>query len=197
MRFFILLRQSAVLLALLALLTGLLYPLAITGIASILFPRQAQGSLIVVDGKALGSALIGQPFESPKYFWSRPSATRPFPYNAAASGGSSLGPDNPALLQAVQARLEALHAADPGNHTAVPVDLVTASASGLDPDISVAAARYQAGRVAAARNLPVEKVFQLIDDAHTESPQFGLLGEPRVNVLELNLALDGIKWVYW
>jgi K+-transporting ATPase ATPase C chain len=191
-RFFILLRRSGILLALLALLTGLLYPLAITGIASILFPRQAQGSLIVVNDKVLGSALIGQPFESSRYFWSRPSATRPFPYNAAASGGSNLGPDNPALPQAVQARLEALHAVDPGNHTAVPVDLVTASASGLDPDISVAAARYQAGRVAAARNLPVEKVYQLID-AHTEGPQFGLLGEPRVNVLELNLALDGIQ----
>jgi K+-transporting ATPase ATPase C chain len=191
-RFFILLRQSTILLALLALLTGLIYPLAITGIASAVFPRQAQGSLIVVNGKVLGSQLIGQPFESPKYFWSRPSATQPFPYNAASSGGSNLGPSNPALLQAVQARLAALHAADPGNHSAVPVDLVTASASGLDPDISVAAARYQAGRVAAARNLPLEQVDQLID-AYTENPQFGLLGEPRVNVLELNLALDGIK----
>jgi K+-transporting ATPase ATPase C chain len=192
MRFFILLRQSVVLLALLAILTGLLYPLAITGIARILFPRQAQGSLIVANGKVLGSALIGQPFESPRYFWSRPSATQPFPYNAAASAGSNLGPDNPALLQAVQARLEALHAADPGNTSAVPVDLVTASASGLDPDISVAAARYQARRVAAARNLPLAQVDQLID-AYTEGPQLGFLGEPRVNVLELNLALDGLK----
>jgi potassium-transporting ATPase KdpC subunit len=192
MRFFILLRQSAALLVLLAILTGLFYPLAVTGIASILFPRQAQGSFIAVKGKVLGSALIGQPFESSKYFWSRPSATQPFPDNAAASGGSNLGPDNPALLQAVQARLAALHAADPGNTSAVPVDLVTASASGLDPDISVAAARYQAGRVAAARNLPLEQVDQLIN-AYTEGPQFGFLGEPRVNVLELNLALDGIK----
>jgi K+-transporting ATPase ATPase C chain len=191
-RFFILLRQSTILLALLALLTGLIYPLVITGIASAVFPRQAQGSLIVVNGKVMGSQLIGQPFESPKYFWSRPSATQPFPYNAASSGGSNLGPSNPALLQAVQARLAALHAADPDNHLAVPVDLVTASASGLDPDISVAAARYQAGRVAAARNLPLVQVDQLID-TYTENPQFGLLGEPRVNVLELNLALDGIK----
>jgi K+-transporting ATPase ATPase C chain len=191
-RFFSLLRQAAILLILLAVLTGLLYPLAITGVAWIFFPRQAQGSLIVANGKVLGSALIGQPFESPQYFWSRPSATQPFPYNAAASGGSNLGPGNPALLQAVRARVNALHAADPGNHSAVPVDLVTASASGLDPDISVAAARYQAGRVAAARNLSVEQVYQLID-AHTEDPQFGFLGEPRVNVLGLNLALDGIK----
>jgi K+-transporting ATPase ATPase C chain len=191
-RFFNLLRQSAILLALLAVLTGFVYPLAVTGIASIVFPRQAQGSLIVVNGKVLGSELIGQPFDSPKYFWSRPSATQPFPYNAAASGGSNLGPSNPALLQAVQARLEALHTADPGNTSAVPVDLVTASASGLDPDISIAAARYQAQRVAAARHLPVEKVNQLID-AYTEGPQFGFLGEPRVNVLELNLALDEIK----
>jgi K+-transporting ATPase ATPase C chain len=192
MRFSTLLRQSAALLVLLAILTGLFYPLAVTGIAWILFPRQAQGSLIAAKGKVLGSALIGQPFESPKYFWSRLSATQPFPYNAAASGGSNLGPDNPVLLQAVQARLAALHAADPGNTSAVPVDLVTASASGLDPDISVAAARYQAERVAASRNLPLERVYQLID-AHTEGPQFGFLGEPRVNVLELNLALDGIK----
>ncbi len=192
MRVFSLLRQTVVLLGLLALLTGLLYPLAITGIAVILFPRQAQGSLIVTNGKVLGSALIGQPFESSQYFWSRPSATQPFPYNAAASGGSNLGPSNPALLRAVQARVNALHAADPGNHSAIPVDLVTASASGLDPDISVAAARYQAGRVAAARNLPVEQVYQLIN-AHAEGPQFGFLGEPRINVLELNLALDGIK----
>lgn len=192
MRFFILLRQSAILLALLVVLTGFIYPLAVTGIASIIFPHQAQGSLIVVNGKVLGSELIGQPFDSPKYFWSRPSATQPFPYNAAAPGGSNLGPSNPALFQAVRARLEALHAADPGNTSAVPVDLVTASASGLDPDISVAAARYQAQRVATARHLPVEKVNQLID-AYTEGPQFGFLGEPRVNVLELNLALDEIK----
>ena len=191
-RFFVLLRQSAILLALLAVLTGFIYPLAITGIASIVFPRQAQGSLIVVNGKVLGSELIGQPFDSPKYFRSRPSATQPFPYNAAASGGSNLGPSNPALFQAVQTRLEALLAADPGNTSAVPVDLVTASASGLDPDISVAAARYQAQRVASARHLPVEKVNQLID-AYTEGPQFGFLGEPRVNVLELNLVLDEIK----
>ena len=191
-RFFVLLRQSAILLALLAVLTGFIYPLAITGIASIVFPRQAQGSLIVVNGKVLGSELIGQPFDSPKYFWSRPSATQPFPYNAAASGGSNLGPSNPALFQAVQTRLEALLAADPGNTSAVPVDLVTASASGLDPDIIVAAARYQEQRVASARHLPVEKVNQLID-AYTEGPQFGFLGEPHVNVLELNLVLDEIK----
>jgi K+-transporting ATPase ATPase C chain len=188
-----LLRPAAVLLALLTLLTGLLYPLAVTGLAQVVFPGQANGSLMRgEDDHVLGSALIGQPFSDPRYFWGRPSATTPFPYNAAASSGSNLGPSNPALVAAVQARIAALHAVDPNNDLPVPVDLVTASASGLDPDVSVAAALYQAPRVARLRGLDVEAVRQLIA-RYTEDRQLGFLGEPRVKVLKLNLALDGVE----
>jgi K+-transporting ATPase ATPase C chain len=154
-------------------------------------PGKANGSLIVKDGKPVGSSLIGQSFSDPKYFWSRPSATGPTPYNASASSGSNLGPTNPALIDAVKARVQALRDADPGNRQPVPVDLVTASASGLDPHISPAAAEYQLARVARVRNLNPVAVRKLVAE-HTEGRQFGILGEPRVNVLELNLALDGI-----
>jgi len=181
------------LLLVLTLLTGLAYPLAVTGLAQVLFPRQANGSLIVHGGKVLGSRLIGQPFRDPRYFWSRPSATASAPYNGLASGGSNLGPTNPALRAAAARRIAALRAADPGNAAPVPVDLVTASASGLDPDISPAGAAYQAARVARARGLPLARVQALID-ASTRGRQLGVLGEPRVNVLELNLRLDG-RWL--
>jgi potassium-transporting ATPase KdpC subunit len=170
-------------------LTGVAYPLLITGIAQVVFPHAANGSLIVANGKTLGSELIGQPFDDPKYFWSRPSGTSPQPYNGASSSGSNQGPLNPALADAVKDRIKALRDADPGNDAPVPVDLVTASASGLDPHISVAAAQYQVQRVAKARGLDVGKVRAIVD-AHTEGRTFGLLGEPRVNVLESNLALD-------
>jgi K+-transporting ATPase ATPase C chain len=183
------LRPALVLFVLLSLLTGLLYPLAVTGVAQLAFHDAANGSLIVRDGQVIGSRLLGQPFSDPKHFWSRPSATAPMPYNAGASGGSNLGPLNPALIDAVKARIEALRAADPGNTAAVPADLVTASASGLDPHISRAAADYQAARVARARDLPETDVRALIE-RHTQGRWLGLLGEPRVNVLELNLALD-------
>jgi len=183
-------RPALVLFALLGALTGLVYPLAVTGAAQALFPSQAAGSLVMRNGAAVGSSLIGQNFSDPKHFWGRPSATAPQPYNASASGGSNLGPLNPALAEAVKARVEALRAADPGNAAAVPVDLVTASASGLDPDISPAAALYQAARVARVRGLPLEQVNALVA-RHTQAPLWGLLGEPRVNVLALNLALDG------
>ena len=169
--------------------TGVAYPLAVTGLAQLLFPSQANGSLIVEDGRVRGSALIGQNFDDPRYFWSRPSATAPFPDNAAVSSGSNLGPLNDALLDAVKGRVEALRAADPGNTAPVPVDLVTASASGLDPHISPAAAAYQAGRVARVRGLERARVDALVAE-HTEGRWLGLLGEPRVNVLELNLGLD-------
>jgi K+-transporting ATPase ATPase C chain len=187
------LRPLFVLFALLTLITGVAYPLVVTGIAQVVFPWQANGSVIVgKDGKAVGSELIGQPFSDPKHFWSRPSATSPYPYNGGSSGASNLGPANPALADAVKGRVEALRAVDPGNPAPVPIDLVTASGSGLDPHISVAAAKYQAGRVARARNLPLERVMALVD-ANTEAPWLGLIGEPRVNVLRLNLALDAGK----
>jgi K+-transporting ATPase ATPase C chain len=176
-------------LALLTALTGVVYPLVIWGIAQVAFAHQANGSLIDVDGKLVGSALIGQPFDDPKYFWSRPSATSPMPYNAASSSGSNLGPRNPALVDAVKDRIKALRDADPGNVSAVPGDLVTASASGLDPHISVAAAEFQLARVASARGVTTESVRALVV-RHTDGRSFGLLGEARVNVVALNLALD-------
>src|SRR6266850_1550292 len=182
-------RAAIVSLAFFTVLTGLLYPLIVTAIAQAAFPRQANGSLIVKDGKTVGSTLIGQPFDDPKYFWGRPSATSPFGYNAAASSGSNLSPTNPDLVKAVQGRVEALRAADPGNTAPVPVDLVTASGSGLDPHISPAAALYQATRVARERKFSPETVRTLVE-RHTEGRFWGLLGEPRVNVLTLNLALD-------
>jgi K+-transporting ATPase ATPase C chain len=175
----------------LTILTGAVYPLVVTGIAQVAFPRAANGSLLpAVNGKVQGSALIGQPFDDPKYFWSRPSATSPQPYNGTASSGSNLGPRNPALADAVTARVKALRDADPGSAAAVPIDLVTASASGLDPHISVAAAEYQVPRVARVRGVAPDKVRELVA-AHTEGRTLGFLGEPRVNVVELNLALDG------
>jgi K+-transporting ATPase ATPase C chain len=183
-------RPAIVSLALLSVIIGLAYPAVVTGIAQLAFPHQANGSLIVKDGKVVGSSLIGQPFDDTKYFWGRPSATLPFPYNAGASSGSNQGPTNPDFIKAVQGRVDALRAADPGNTVAVPVDLVTASGSGLDPHISPAAALYQVRRVAKARGLEETKVRQLVDQ-HIEGRQLGFLGEPRVNVLALNLALDG------
>jgi K+-transporting ATPase ATPase C chain len=185
-------RPALTMLLILAVLTGLVYPLAVTGLAQLFFPEQANGSLIVHNGKVIGSKLIGQYFDKPQYFWSRPSATSPFPYNAAASGGSNLGPTNPALIEAVKARVAALRAADPGNDSPIPVDLVTASGSGLDPHISPAAAQYQLKRVARARGLD-ENAMQKLVTQHTEGRQFGLLGERRVNVLQLNLALDALS----
>jgi potassium-transporting ATPase KdpC subunit len=186
------LKPAAILLATFTVLTGLLYPLAVTGLAQAFFPFQANGSLLHQGDRVAGSALIGQPFDDPRYFWGRPSATTPFPYNAAASTGSNLGPSNPALAAAVKSRIVTLRAADPGNTQPVPVDLVTASASGLDPDISIAAALYQVPRVARARGLEESVLRQLVAQ-YTEDRQYGVLGEPRVNVLELNLALDGVK----
>lgn len=186
------LRISLLMLLVFTVLTGVLYPLAVTGIAQAVFPRQANGSLIRQHGRVIGSALIGQPFSSPQYFWSRPSATTPFPDNSLASGGSNLGPTNPALLQQVKARIAALHAADPSQHAPIPVDLVTASGSGLDPDISPAAALYQVPRIARLRHLSEQQVRALVA-RYTTSRQLGFLGEPRVNVLELNLALDAPK----
>src|SRR5450755_4855426 len=173
----------------LSLLTGLAYPLLVTGIAQVAFPHRANGSLIVAGDKTVGSELIGQPFDDPKYFWSRPSATSPQPYNGASSSGSNQGPRNPALADAVKDRIKALRDADPGNSAPVPVDLVTASGSGLDPHISVAAAQYQLARVAKARGLAAEQVQRLVAE-NTEGRTFAVLGEPRVNVLKLNIALD-------
>jgi potassium-transporting ATPase KdpC subunit len=175
----------------LSVLTGIVYPLAVTGIAAVCCAHAAGGSLIVRGGKLVGSALLGQPFDDPKYFWPRPSATTPQPYNGAASTGSNLGPTNPAQIDAVKTRLAALQQADPGATLPVPVDLVTASASGLDPHISPAAAEYQLARVAHARGIDAQRLRTLIA-AHTQSRQWGILGEPRVNVLELNLALDAL-----
>jgi K+-transporting ATPase ATPase C chain len=173
-------------------LTGLLYPLVVTGIAQLAFPRQANGSLIVVNGKTVGSSLIGQQFTDPSYFWGRLSATGPYPYNASSSSGSNLGPTNPALLDEAKARIAALKAADPGNTQPIPVDLVTSSGSGLDPAISVAAALYQLPRVARLRGLSRSAVRALVDK-YTQGRTLGFLGEPTVNVLQLNLALDGLK----
>ena len=184
-----LLRPALVVFLALTLVTGFVYPLAVTGIAQLAFRDAADGSILAVDGKAVGSSLIGQPFSAPKYFWSRPSATTPQPYNGGSSGGSNLGPSNPALVDLVRSRVEALRAADPGNTAPVPVDLVTASASGLDPHISLAAAEWQIGRVARARGVAPDRVRELVA-THAERPLLGLLGEPRVNVLALNLALD-------
>jgi len=176
----------------LTVLTGLAYPLLVTGLARLLLPRQASGSLVVREGRIVGSALIGQPFDDPKLFWDRPSATSPYPYNAALSAGSNLGPTNPDLASQVKGRVEALRAADPGNAAPVPVDLVTTSASGLDPDISPAAAFYQVPRVARARGLS-EAVVRKLVETHVTGRQFGVLGEPRVNVLDLNLALHDLR----
>ncbi len=182
-------RTAVWLFLVLTVITGVLYPLVVTGIAQTYLRREANGSLIVQNGHPVGSALIGQPFDDPKYFWGRPSATGPFPYNAAASSGSNLGPTNDVLLKAVQDRVAALKAADPDNSAPVPVDLVTASGSGLDPHISPAAAEYQVRRVARVRGMDEDAVRTLVD-RHTEGRQFGVLGEPRVNDLLLNLALD-------
>ena len=184
-----LLRPAISLFVLLSAITGIVYPVAVTGISKALFADAAAGSLVVRDGKPVGSTLIGQNFAEPKYFWGRPSATSPQPYNGTASGGSNQGPLNPALVDAVKGRVEALHAADPGNARPVPIDLVTASASGLDPHISPAAAAYQLERVARIRQIKVDKVAALVVQ-NTEGRQLGLFGEPRVNVLKLNLALD-------
>ncbi|TAK94031.1 MAG: potassium-transporting ATPase subunit KdpC [Aquabacterium sp.] len=184
-----LIRPAVSLFVVLSAVTGVLYPLAVTGAASTLFPQQAHGSLIVKDGVTVGSSLIGQNFSEPKYFWSRPSATGPMPYNASASSGSNQGPLNPAFVDAVKGRIAALKAADPDNHMPVPVDLVTASGSGLDPHISVAAARYQLERVARIRHVSPVAVRQVLN-RHIESPLMGIFGEERVNVLELNLDVD-------
>ena len=184
-------KTSITILSLFTILTGLIYPVTVTGLAQWLFPHQANGSLIEQNGQVVGSELIGQSFTSPQYFWGRPSATAPFPYNAAASSGSNLGPTNPSLEHLVQQRIAALQAADPGNQSPIPVDLVTASASGLDPHISIAAALYQVPRVARVRGLSKKQVLALVNQ-HTEGREWGFLGEPRVNVLKLNQALDGI-----
>jgi potassium-transporting ATPase KdpC subunit len=186
-----LIRPAVSLLALMTILLGIVYPLVITGVAKVAFSRQAEGSLIYQNGKLIGSTLIGQSFSDPKYFWGRPSATSPQPYNGLASSGSNLGPLNPALLDAVKANVKALHDADPENQQSIPVDLVTASASGLDPDISPAAAHYQTARVARARKLALASVENLIK-THERGRLFGLIGERRINVLELNLALDAM-----
>lgn len=184
-----LIRSALTMLLMMTVITGVAYPLAVTGIAQVLFPSQANGSLIVKDGKPIGSTLIGQSFDDPKYFWGRPSATTPQPNNALSSSGSNLGPTSPALTDAVKQRIEALRAADPTNKAAVPVDLVTASGSGLDPEISPAAAAYQVPRVAKVRGLSTSQVQAMVAMA-TTGRQFGMLGEARVNVLMLNQALD-------
>lgn len=185
-------RPAVLMFLMLTILTGLVYPMTVTGLAQLLFPHQTNGSLILRDGKIIGSQLIGQYFDAPRYFRGRPSATAPYPYNAASSAGSNLGPTNPTLAEAVKTRIAALKAADPGNDRPIPVDLVTASGSGLDPHISPASAAYQVSRVARARGLQEDVVQQLVTQ-HTEGRQLGFLGEPRVNVLLLNLALDELK----
>lgn len=186
------LRPALMMLLTLMLLTGGIYPLAVTGLAQLLLPSLADGSLITRDGKVIGSELIGQQFDDPKYFWGRPSATSPFPYNAAASSGSNLGPTNPAFIDAVRGRVSALRAADPVNDTPIPVDLVTASGSGLDPHMSPAAAEYQLKRVARARGLGENTLRDLVA-RHTEGRQLGVLGERRINILKLNVALDDLS----
>lgn len=185
-------RPLLVIFGLMALLTGVICPLLVTGIVQVAFPRQANGSLIMQNGQPVGSELIGQEFTSPHYFWGRLSATSPDPYNGAASSGSNLGPSSPELRQMVEARITALRAADPGNTAPIPVDLVTASGSGLDPHISIAAALYQLPRVARERGLPQDRVRELVDQ-FTQGREFGIFGESRVNVLGLNLALDALK----
>jgi len=185
-------RPAVIGLIVFTLITGVIYPGVVTGIAQIIFPRQANGSIIIFGGQARGSVLIGQLFDDPRYFWGRPSATSPLPYNAAASTGSNLGPSNPALIDAVRSRIAALKAADPGNNLLIPVDLVTSSGSGLDPQISPAAAYYQVPRIARARGLSEQSIRQLVDK-YTQGRWLGILGEPSVNVLELNLALDRIQ----
>ncbi|MBS0417423.1 MAG: potassium-transporting ATPase subunit KdpC [Proteobacteria bacterium] len=185
-------RPAIALFLVMTVLTGVVYPFAVTGIAQLLFHDKAMGSVVISGGHAVGSRIIGQSFTDPKYFWGRPSATAPQPYNALASGGSNLGPLNPALTDAVKGRIATLKAADPSNPLPVPVDLVTASASGLDPDISIAAAQYQAARIARVRSLDPAAVQSLID-AHAHGRLLGFIGEPRVNVLELNLALDALN----
>ena len=185
-------RPAVVIFGALTLVCGVAYPLAVTGIGAAAFSANAAGSIVQAGGKAVGSSLIGQSFSSPKYFWGRPSATGPMPNNGAGSGGANQGPNHPALLDAVRGRIDALKAADPSNTLAIPVDLDTASASGLDPEISVAATRYQAGRVAAARGLKAKEVLALIE-RHEIAQMFGFFGEPRVNVLALNLALDSAQ----
>lgn len=187
-----LLRPAISLLLAFTVITGIAYPLAATGLAQLIFPQQANGSLIVKDGKPIGSGLIGQSFTEAKYFWGRPSATSPNPNNGASSSGSNTGPTNPALVDAVKQRIAALHAVDPTNQAPVPVDLVTASASGLDPEITPAAAQYQIARVAEARKLSVSQVQAVVDE-FTRGRTLGILGEPRVNVLKLNLALDSSR----
>ncbi len=186
------LRYAVVFLLLFTALVGVVYPLAVTGFAQVFYKDKANGSLVHLDGKAVGSSLIGQTFSDPKYFWGRLSATAPFAYDAASSSGSNYGPSSPALLAAVRSRIDALTAADPGNTQPIPVDLVTSSASGLDPDISVAAAKYQTARVARYRGTSVQAVDALVKK-FTKGRQFGILGEPRVNVLQLNLALDELE----
>lgn len=188
----VLIRPAVTLFVLLSAITGVAYPLAVTGIAQAVFPAAAAGSLILKDGKPVGAELIGQNFTAPKYFWGRPSATAPQPYNGIASGGSNLGPLNPALVDAVKGRIAALHAADPGNSLPIPADLVTASASGLDPHIGPAAAVYQVARIARARRLDPARLVALVAQ-HTEGRQLALLGAPRINVLKLNLALDDLR----
>jgi len=189
------LRPALILFLTLVLVTGLFYPLVITGLAQVIFPYQANGSLITNNNQVIGSELIGQQFTDPRYFWGRLSATGDHPYNASASGGSNYSALNPKLESQVRDRLAALEAAEPNNQQVVPVDLVTTSGSGLDPNISIAAACYQASRVARLRGLSIDQVLALIDQ-HTEDRALGFLGEPRVNVLELNLALDGIQYMY-
>ena len=185
-------RTAIIFLVVFTVITGVIYPLIVTGVAQTFFHKQANGSLITSNGEVVGSELIGQQFSDPKYFWGRLSATSPVPYNAASSSGSNLGPENPALQTEVQARIDALKAVDPNNTLPIPVDLVTSSGSGLDPDISVAAADYQINRVAQYRNLTVVQVSALVKQ-FTTGRTFGILGEPRVNVLKLNLALDNLK----